>query len=126
MDQSSENAPLYDSEITQTLDRGIIDAVCLRGVGPFLFNFVVYDIMRRTVEQCLADVILAPFARTLVDLELLLDYFWPLVCHNEELYSEMDMEYRRTTRRKRQHLAPPSQIVMKNSSLLWSWYEETV
>ncbi|KAK6765449.1 hypothetical protein RB195_025388 [Necator americanus] len=37
--------------------------------GPFLFNFAVDDIMRRTIEQCPADVISAPFARPLVDLE---------------------------------------------------------
>ncbi|KAK6727443.1 hypothetical protein RB195_005249 [Necator americanus] len=65
--QTSDNGNHLIDLCEQT--RGIIDAVCLRGVGPFLFNFVVYDIMRRTVEQCLADVILAPFARTLVDLE---------------------------------------------------------
>ncbi|KAK6760369.1 hypothetical protein RB195_021731 [Necator americanus] len=26
-----------------------------------------------------------------------LGYFWPLICHNEELYSEVDMLYRRMT-----------------------------
>ncbi|KAK6762630.1 hypothetical protein RB195_023377 [Necator americanus] len=28
--------------------------------GPFLFNFAVDDIMRRTVDQCPADIVLAP------------------------------------------------------------------
>ncbi|KAK6762248.1 hypothetical protein RB195_023093 [Necator americanus] len=37
--------------------------------GPFLLNFVVDDIMRRTGEQGPADVILASSARPLVDLE---------------------------------------------------------
>ncbi|KAK6763782.1 hypothetical protein RB195_024204 [Necator americanus] len=44
----------------------------------------------------------------------LLGYFWPLVCHNKELYSEVDMVYRRMTRGKRQHLARPSEVVMGN------------
>ncbi|KAK6760980.1 hypothetical protein RB195_022160 [Necator americanus] len=38
-------------------------------VRQFLSNFAVDDIMRRTVEQCPADVILGPSARILVDLE---------------------------------------------------------
>ncbi|KAK6762947.1 hypothetical protein RB195_023598 [Necator americanus] len=42
-----------------------------------------------------------------------LGYFWPLVCHNEELYPEMDMLYRWMTREKRQNLAPP-EVVMEN------------
>ncbi|KAK6733566.1 hypothetical protein RB195_017361 [Necator americanus] len=33
------------------------------------FNFAVDDIIRRTVEQCPTDVILAPSARPLMDLE---------------------------------------------------------
>ncbi|KAK6763936.1 hypothetical protein RB195_024321 [Necator americanus] len=41
----------------------------------------------------------------------LLGYFWPLVCHNEELYSEVGMLYRRMTRVKRQHLVRPSEVV---------------
>ncbi|KAK6749175.1 hypothetical protein RB195_001651 [Necator americanus] len=28
--------------------------------GPFLFNFAIDDIMRRTVDQCPADIVLAP------------------------------------------------------------------
>ncbi|KAK6748443.1 hypothetical protein RB195_001208 [Necator americanus] len=38
-------------------------------VGPFLFNFAIDDIMRRTVDQCPADIILAPSGRSLTDLE---------------------------------------------------------
>ncbi|KAK6763610.1 hypothetical protein RB195_024071 [Necator americanus] len=38
-------------------------------VVPFVFNFAVDDIMRRTVEQVFADISLAPSARLLVDLE---------------------------------------------------------
>ncbi|KAK6760740.1 hypothetical protein RB195_021985 [Necator americanus] len=37
--------------------------------GPFLFNFAVDEIMRRTVEQCPADVILVPSAHPLVNRE---------------------------------------------------------
>ncbi|KAK6765613.1 hypothetical protein RB195_025496 [Necator americanus] len=37
--------------------------------GPFLFNFVVEDMMQGTVKQCPADVISQPPARLLVDLE---------------------------------------------------------
>ncbi|KAK6735380.1 hypothetical protein RB195_018532 [Necator americanus] len=37
--------------------------------GLFLFNFAVDDIMRRIVEQCPTDVILAPSTRPLLDLE---------------------------------------------------------
>ncbi|KAK6741949.1 hypothetical protein RB195_009682 [Necator americanus] len=36
---------------------------------PFPFNLAVDDIMRRTVRQCPADVILAPSSRHWVDLE---------------------------------------------------------
>ncbi|KAK6728614.1 hypothetical protein RB195_005951 [Necator americanus] len=36
---------------------------------PYLFNFAIDDIMRRTVEQCPTDVILARSARPSVDLE---------------------------------------------------------
>ncbi|KAK6760654.1 hypothetical protein RB195_021929 [Necator americanus] len=38
-------------------------------VRPFPFNVAVSDIMRRTVEQCHADVILAPSIRPLVELK---------------------------------------------------------
>ncbi|KAK6762130.1 hypothetical protein RB195_023011 [Necator americanus] len=37
--------------------------------GPFLFNFAIDDIMRRTVDQCPADIILAPLGHPLTDLE---------------------------------------------------------
>ncbi|KAK6757720.1 hypothetical protein RB195_015498 [Necator americanus] len=37
--------------------------------GPFLFNFAIDNIMRRTVDQCSADIILAPSGRPLTDLE---------------------------------------------------------
>ncbi|KAK6727327.1 hypothetical protein RB195_005179 [Necator americanus] len=37
--------------------------------GPFLFNFAVDDIMRRTVDQCPADIVLAPSGCPLTDLE---------------------------------------------------------
>ncbi|KAK6763497.1 hypothetical protein RB195_023992 [Necator americanus] len=47
-------------------------------------------------------------------LQRLLGYSWPLVCHNEELYSEVDMVCRRMTCEKRQHLGRPSEIVMEN------------
>ncbi|KAK6750083.1 hypothetical protein RB195_002210 [Necator americanus] len=38
-------------------------------VGPFLFNFIIDNIMRRTVEQFPADVVLAPSALPSVNLE---------------------------------------------------------
>ncbi|KAK6748090.1 hypothetical protein RB195_000986 [Necator americanus] len=37
--------------------------------GPFLFNFAIDDIMRRTMDQCPADIVLAPSGRSLTDLE---------------------------------------------------------
>ncbi|KAK6736586.1 hypothetical protein RB195_019340 [Necator americanus] len=37
-----------------------------------------------------------------------------MVCHNEELYSKVDMVYRRMTNGKGQHLARPSEGVMEN------------
>ncbi|KAK6765805.1 hypothetical protein RB195_025616 [Necator americanus] len=37
--------------------------------GPFLFNFAIDDIMRRTVDQCPADIVLAPSVCPLTDLE---------------------------------------------------------
>ncbi|KAK6748094.1 hypothetical protein RB195_000990 [Necator americanus] len=39
-------------------------------------------------------------------LRLLLGYFWPRVCYNEDLYAEIDVVYRWVTRGKHQHLAP--------------------
>ncbi|KAK6751524.1 hypothetical protein RB195_003115 [Necator americanus] len=36
---------------------------------PFLFNFAIDDIMRRTVDQCPADIVLAPSGCPLTDLE---------------------------------------------------------
>ncbi|KAK6736616.1 hypothetical protein RB195_019360 [Necator americanus] len=37
--------------------------------GPFLFNFAIDDIMRRTVDQCPADIVLAPSGCPLTELE---------------------------------------------------------
>ncbi|KAK6761303.1 hypothetical protein RB195_022385 [Necator americanus] len=37
--------------------------------GPFLFNLAIDDIMRRTVDQCTADIILTPSGYPLTDLE---------------------------------------------------------
>ncbi|KAK6763644.1 hypothetical protein RB195_024095 [Necator americanus] len=37
--------------------------------GPFLFNFAIDDIMQRTVDQCPADITLAPSGRPLTELE---------------------------------------------------------
>ncbi|KAK6760685.1 hypothetical protein RB195_021951 [Necator americanus] len=37
--------------------------------GPFLFNFAIDGIMRRTVDQCPADIVLAPSGCHLTDLE---------------------------------------------------------
>ncbi|KAK6764817.1 hypothetical protein RB195_024948 [Necator americanus] len=37
--------------------------------GPFLFKFAIDDIMRRTVDQCPADIVLAPSGCPLTDLE---------------------------------------------------------
>ncbi|KAK6745512.1 hypothetical protein RB195_011935 [Necator americanus] len=49
---------------------GVESVVRQRAVAVlFLFNFAVDEIIRRAVEQCSADVILAPSARPLVDLE---------------------------------------------------------
>ncbi|KAK6757389.1 hypothetical protein RB195_015298 [Necator americanus] len=43
-----------------------------------------------------------------------LGYFWPRICHNENLYAEIDVVYRRMTRGKHQHLAPPSKVAEVN------------
>ncbi|KAK6749093.1 hypothetical protein RB195_001600 [Necator americanus] len=40
-------------------------------------------------------------------LRRLLGYFWPRVCQKEDLYAEIDVVYRRMTRGRYQHLAPP-------------------
>ncbi|KAK6728577.1 hypothetical protein RB195_005923 [Necator americanus] len=37
--------------------------------GPLLFNFAIDDIMRRTVDQCPTDIVLAPPGCPLTDLE---------------------------------------------------------
>ncbi|KAK6748093.1 hypothetical protein RB195_000989 [Necator americanus] len=37
--------------------------------GPFLLNFAIEDTMLRTVDRCLADIILGPSGRSLTDLE---------------------------------------------------------
>ncbi|KAK6735509.1 hypothetical protein RB195_018618 [Necator americanus] len=47
-------------------------------------------------------------------LRRLLDYFWPRVCHNEDLYAEIDVVYRRMTRGRHQHFAPPSKMAKVN------------
>ncbi|KAK6736383.1 hypothetical protein RB195_019206 [Necator americanus] len=47
-------------------------------------------------------------------LRRLLGYFWPGVCHNEDLYAEIDVVCRRMTRGKHQHLAPPSKVAKVN------------
>ncbi|KAK6757721.1 hypothetical protein RB195_015499 [Necator americanus] len=44
----------------------------------------------------------------------LLGYFWPWVYHNEGLYAEIDVVYRRMTRGRYQHLAPPSKVAKVN------------
>ncbi|KAK6762250.1 hypothetical protein RB195_023095 [Necator americanus] len=43
----------------------------------------------------------------------MLGCFWAMVCYNEELYSEMDMVFRRMMRGK-QRLAAPSKIAEEN------------
>ncbi|KAK6764792.1 hypothetical protein RB195_024930 [Necator americanus] len=48
-------------------------------------------------------------------LRRLLGYFWPRVCHNEDLNAEIDVIYRRMTRGRHQHLAPPSKVAKVNS-----------
>ncbi|KAK6764998.1 hypothetical protein RB195_025074 [Necator americanus] len=47
-------------------------------------------------------------------LRRLLGYFWPRVCNNEDLYTEIDVVYRRMTRKRHQHLAPPSKVAKAN------------
>ncbi|KAK6728225.1 hypothetical protein RB195_005708 [Necator americanus] len=47
-------------------------------------------------------------------LRRLLDYFWLRVCHNEDLYAEIDVVYRRTTCGRYQHFAPPSKVAEVN------------
>ncbi|KAK6734560.1 hypothetical protein RB195_018008 [Necator americanus] len=38
-------------------------------------------------------------------------YFWLRVCHNEDLYAEIDVVYRRMTRGRHHYLVPPSKVV---------------
>ncbi|KAK6761691.1 hypothetical protein RB195_022682 [Necator americanus] len=47
-------------------------------------------------------------------LRRLLGYFWPRVCHNEDLYAEIDVVYRRMTQGRHQHLVPPSKLAKVN------------
>ncbi|KAK6765657.1 hypothetical protein RB195_025522 [Necator americanus] len=47
-------------------------------------------------------------------LRLLLGYFWPRVYHNEYLYAEVDVVYRRMTRGRYQYFAPPSKVAKVN------------
>ncbi|KAK6762585.1 hypothetical protein RB195_023346 [Necator americanus] len=47
-------------------------------------------------------------------LRWLLGYFWPRVCHNDDLHAEIDVVYRRMTRGRCQHLAPPSKVAKVN------------
>ncbi|KAK6762979.1 hypothetical protein RB195_023618 [Necator americanus] len=47
-------------------------------------------------------------------LRRLLGYFWPRVCHSEDLCTEIDVVYRRMTRGRYQHLAPPSKAAKVN------------
>ncbi|KAK6764510.1 hypothetical protein RB195_024725 [Necator americanus] len=48
-------------------------------------------------------------------LRRLLGYSWPRVCHNEDLYAEINVVYRRMTRGRHQHLAPSSKVAKVNS-----------
>ncbi|KAK6743815.1 hypothetical protein RB195_010861 [Necator americanus] len=41
------------------------------------------------------------------------------VCHNEDLYAEIDVAYRRMTRGRYQHLAPPSKAAKSSSGSSW-------
>ncbi|KAK6727850.1 hypothetical protein RB195_005492 [Necator americanus] len=47
-------------------------------------------------------------------LRRLLGYFWPRVCHNEDLYADIDVVYRRMTHGRHQNLAPPSKVAKVN------------
>ncbi|KAK6762241.1 hypothetical protein RB195_023090 [Necator americanus] len=47
-------------------------------------------------------------------LRRLLGYFWPTVCHNDDLYAETNVVYRRMTRGRYQHLAPSSKVTKVN------------
>ncbi|KAK6736082.1 hypothetical protein RB195_019015 [Necator americanus] len=47
-------------------------------------------------------------------LRRLLGHFWSGVCHNVDLYAEIDVVYRRMTRERYQHLAPPSKVAKVN------------
>ncbi|KAK6729033.1 hypothetical protein RB195_006220 [Necator americanus] len=47
-------------------------------------------------------------------LRRLLGHFWPGVCHNEDVYAEIDVVYRRMTRRRYEHLAQPSKVAEVN------------
>ncbi|KAK6728267.1 hypothetical protein RB195_005732 [Necator americanus] len=46
-------------------------------------------------------------------LRRLFGYFWPRVCHNEDIYAEIDVVYRQMTCGRYQHLAPPSKVAKK-------------
>ncbi|KAK6764066.1 hypothetical protein RB195_024408 [Necator americanus] len=53
-------------------------------------------------------------------------YFWPRVCHNEDLYAEIDVVHWRMTCGRYQRFSPPSKVdISKSSSLLRSYVKET-
>ncbi|KAK6729235.1 hypothetical protein RB195_006340 [Necator americanus] len=59
-------------------------------------------------------------------LRRLLGYFWPRVCHNEDLNAEIDVVYRLMTRGRYQHLAPPPKVAKVNRlHFFWSYIKET-
>ncbi|KAK6752324.1 hypothetical protein RB195_003628 [Necator americanus] len=53
----------------------------------------------------------------------LLGYFWPRVCHNEDLYAEIDVVYRRMTRGRHILKRPADRLVQRvpRSSSGSSW-----
>ncbi|KAK6760406.1 hypothetical protein RB195_021757 [Necator americanus] len=60
-------------------------------------------------------------------LRRLLGYFWPRVCHNEDLFAEIDVVYRRMTRGRYQHFAPPSKVAKKKPpGRKWKFWTEMV
>ncbi|KAK6730343.1 hypothetical protein RB195_007044 [Necator americanus] len=102
--------------------RLLISTICLiteEGSGSIrLFNFAIDNIMRRIVDQCPADIIIAPtyLSENHVNSQAYLFAVRPImmVCPSQDLHKEFDVMYRRMIRGRYQHFAPPSKMATEN------------
>ncbi|KAK6729335.1 hypothetical protein RB195_006408 [Necator americanus] len=82
--------------------------VCLSAIRPIM----MYESEAWTAPSTVMERLETCTERKL--LTRLLGYFSPWVCYNEDLYAEIDVVYRRITRGRYQHLAPPSKMAKVN------------